>query len=46
MKPSVILQLVNFVTRIAESKSALWYLTREAKVTKKQAEDIVRDMKA
>lgn len=45
MRSSVTIQLVNFVTRIAESKTALWRLTLEAKVTKKQAEDIVRDMK-
>ncbi len=35
------MQLVNFVTRIAESQSSLWILTREAKVTKRQAIDIL-----
>ncbi len=38
--------LMNFVTRIATSESRLWTLTVEAKVTRKQAEDIYAEMKA
>ncbi len=43
---SVVLELIDFVTRIATSESRLWTLTREAKVTRKQAEDIHRKLHA
>ncbi len=39
------LQLLDFVTRIAESESRLWILTMEAKVTQAQAKDIVAQLK-
>ncbi len=44
--PSTMAQLLDFVARIAESKSHLWILTREAKVTQRQAQDIVKLLKA
>lgn len=44
--PDTMAQLLDFVKRIAESESSLWILTREAKVTKRQAKDIVELLKA
>ncbi len=45
MRPDLTLALINFVTRIAESESRLWILTREAKVTKWQAENLVMQLR-
>ncbi len=39
------MRLVNFVTRIADSQSSLWILTREAKVTKREAKDILEALR-
>ena len=41
----ITIQLINFVTRIAESESRLWLLTREAKVTQRQAKDILEKLR-
>ncbi len=43
--PSTMGQLLDFVKRIAESKSTLWILTREAKVTQRQAKDILKQLR-
>lgn len=45
MNDRLMAELCDFVARIAESKSHLWILTREAKVTQKQAQDIVAQLK-
>ncbi len=43
---SIVLEMIDFVTRIATSESRVWTLTIETKVMRRQAEDIHRRLTA